>query len=478
MLSARAQSDSADDNAPSSSSRLGSSATTATGSFETTRALTGDLVALTQITGSDITYASPTVQITVNPQTTTTANETSIDESTSSFVSGSDFSATRVTRTSKENSLTVIGGSPISTASSTSAETASSTASSTAPVNTIPCNGYPEFCNRQYSNITEVCAHNSAFDVENNAASNQELGIIQQLNDGVRMIQGETRLENGTIYMCHSSCDLLNAGPWQTELETIVRWLEANPYDVVTVLIVNSMYLGVGNYTSAIENSGIREYLYEPEYIPQHRDQWPTLGEMIISGKRVVMFMDYQANQQKVPYILNEFTHMWETPFSPTNESFPCTQQRPPNLPEEAARERYMYLANHNLNTAISLSSFGLGGADTGGDTGAILIPTTSELNNTNAQGYDRGMLGAMNRDCTEMWDRPPNFLLVDYYNVGEPEAGSVFEVAARANGVEYNGRCCGQTSVAASVVKGQFVGKSGIGALAAAVMSAVVLSW
>ena len=40
---------------------------------------------------------------------------------------------------------------------------------------------------------------------------------------------------------------------------------------------------------SAIENSGIRRYLYEPEYVPQRRHQWPTLGEMILSGKRVVM---------------------------------------------------------------------------------------------------------------------------------------------------------------------------------------------
>jgi hypothetical protein len=43
-----------------------------------------------------------------------------------------------------------------------------------------------------------------------------------------------------------------------------------------------------------------------------------------------------------------------------------------------------------------------------------------------------------------EQWDRPPNFLLVDYYNIGSPNNGSVFEVAARANNVTYNRRCCG----------------------------------
>jgi hypothetical protein len=37
-----------------------------------------------------------------------------------------------------------------------------------------------------------------------------------------------------------------------------------------------------------------------------------------------------------------------------------------------------------------------------------------------------------------------PNFLLVDYYNRGSPAPGSVFQVAAHMNGVEYNRPCCG----------------------------------
>jgi len=47
-----------------------------------------------------------------------------------------------------------------------------------------------------------------------------------------------------------------------------------------------------------------------------------------------------------------------------------------------------------------------------------------------------------------ETWNRPPNFLLVDYYNYGNFN-GSVFEVAADMNNVTYNRKCCGQTSAA-----------------------------
>lgn len=64
---------------------------------------------------------------------------------------------------------------------------ASSLSSAPMPSNSVACNGHSSFCNRQYSNITQICSHNSAFSVKNNLASNQEYDINTQLNDGVRM---------------------------------------------------------------------------------------------------------------------------------------------------------------------------------------------------------------------------------------------------------------------------------------------------
>jgi hypothetical protein len=274
------------------------------------------------------------------------------------------------------------------------------------------------------------------------------------------------------MYSCHTSCDLLNAGTYQSELEIVAHWLRDNPYDVVTVLIVNSDLTTVENFVPAIQNSGLADYLYTPKYIPQHKDQWPTLGEMILSGKRVVVFMDYNANQTAVPYILDEFTHMWETPFSPQDQAFPCDIQRPPGLNETLARENYMYLANHNLNTAIDISAILGNGDDT-----TILIPNSAEINQTNGEYDTYGQLGEMAQNCsgkhkhtaspkicahdppipkyiqpktetnssfTATWNAPPNFLLVDYYNYGDPKPGSVFEVAAKYNNVTYTRACCG----------------------------------
>jgi hypothetical protein len=119
-------------------------------------------------------------------------------------------------------------------------------------------------------------------------------------------------------------------------------------------------------------------------------EDWPPLSHFILSGHRVIVFMDYMANQTEIPYLLNEFTYMWETPFSPTNRSFPCTVQRPQGLAESDARTR-MYIANHNLNTELKL-----GGA-------SILVPNMVLLNVTNAvSGF--GSAGAMSRGCTGLY--------------------------------------------------------------------------
>lgn len=156
---------------------------------------------------------------------------------------------------------------------------------------------------------------------------------------------------------------------------------------------------------------------------------WPTLSEMILSGERVVMLMDYMANQKEYPWLLDEFSQMWETPFDPVNNTFPCDVQRPPDLPVSAAKNRLNFV-NHNLNIELSIL-----GAD-------VLVPARGELNITN-NATGSGSLGLGADNCLAQWGRPPNFLNVDYYNYGG-YPGSVFEVAARMNNVTYNRKCCG----------------------------------
>lgn len=246
------------------------------------------------------------------------------------------------------------------------------------------------------------------------------------------MLQFQVHDLNGTLMLCHTSCDLLNAGTLQDYLETVYEWMQRNPYDVVTILMGNYDVLPPQRFIEPVQNSGLLKYAYTPPKVPMGLEDWPTLGEMLLRSQRLVVMLDYEANQAEVPWLMDEFSYMWETPFSPTEREFPCTVQRPPHQPDDVTRDR-MYMANHNLNLEVAIAGI------------SLLIPASNMLNETNAiSGY--GSAGWQIDNCTQDWDRPPNFLLVDYYNVGNFN-GSVFQVAATANNVSYDRSSCCDTT-------------------------------
>ena len=134
----------------------------------------------------------------------------------------------------------------------------------TLSTNSQPCNGLIEFCNRSYSNITYIAAHNFPFTRAHNIARNQELGMINQLNDGIRMLQAQAHIVNGTAQFCHISCEILNAGPVEAQCSQLVDWLEQprNRFEVVTILLVNYNGASVDAFVPSIQNSGLEKYLY------------------------------------------------------------------------------------------------------------------------------------------------------------------------------------------------------------------------
>ncbi|EAA32093.1 hypothetical protein GE21DRAFT_7173 [Neurospora crassa] len=384
-------------------------------------------------------YQTYTTRITLG---TTTDTASSILASVSETGNATDtaLSSESASETSSATLSYLTGTNSHST--STSNATASSTESAQpVPTNTRPCNNYPEFCDRKYSNITEVGCHNSPFVRANSAAANQQLGVVDQLNDGVRFLQAQIQwAKNDTVpHFCHTTCDLFDAGPITEWLTTVKDWVVAHPYDVVTILLGNGNYSTPDFYVPHIEKTGILRYIYTPPVIPMTLNDWPTLSHMILTGQRVVMFMDYMANQTAYPWLLDEFTQMWETPFDPVDRNFPCVVQRPPDLPADQAKNR-LYLMNHNLNGEANL----LGNV--------LSVPDLSRINETNsAEGF--GSLGLAANNCRSDWGRPPNVLNVDYYNMGDPP-GSVFEAAARANNVTYNRKCCGVAASSAQRIE------------------------
>lgn len=91
-------------------------------------------------------------------------------------------------------------------------------------------------------------------------------------------------------------------------LKTVATFLSANPNEVLTLIFTNPESLSLSTvWEPAFNASGVADLAYVPPHVPLAQNEWPTLGQMIDSGKRVVVFMDFGAESGEVDFILPEF---------------------------------------------------------------------------------------------------------------------------------------------------------------------------
>jgi len=291
------------------------------------------------------------------------------------------------------------------------------TAVKSAPVNKqMACNGRPEYCQRKFSEVTFMGAHNSFATSTNPFAlsRNQRLSLSNQLSMGIRLLQGQGHARDGTVHLCHTSCMLFDGGPVQDYLTTIKVFLDKNPNEVVTILFTNPEELSVEDYWHPIfVASGIAELAFVPANSPTNAEDWPTLQNLINSGRRVVIFMDKGTNSLTVPYILSEFEHIWETPYSVMDSTFPCKLDRIAGNPGQ-----HMHLINHSLNMAIKLPF-----------ASPIIVPNVFQVRTTNEIESILRHADAC-KLVPESRGRAPNFVLLDWV-----DDGRVIEAGERLNG-------------------------------------------
>jgi hypothetical protein len=263
------------------------------------------------------------------------------------------------------------------------------------------CNGHAELCNRSYGDVTYFGSHDS-FAFSDNAvilSRDQEVDIPTQLGLGVRLLQAQAHMNDGKLHFCHTSCILFDGGLVSDYLKTVKTFLDANPNEVLTFIFTNPEGVSVKDvWKPAFDAAGITDMAYVPPSSPVKRGDWPTLGKMIDSGKRVVVFLDSGADQSQVPFILPEFQMVWETPFSRTDDSFPCAVDR---IAGPLSTQDHMYMINHSLNVDI----FG------------AIIPDRVSASKTN--GVSSIMAEA--NGCKSLGGgKNPNFVLLDWVNVGQ----------------------------------------------------------
>ncbi|KAF2215461.1 hypothetical protein CERZMDRAFT_110126 [Cercospora zeae-maydis SCOH1-5] len=290
------------------------------------------------------------------------------------------------------------------------------------------CNNSPELCERSYSNITYLGAHNSPFlrddSTRFSTSGNQFYNTTTQLAAGVRLVSAQIQRRNETsseLHVCHSSCSLLDAGTLESWLAEIKTWMDENPNDVVTILLVNGASASASEIGSAYTASGMDQYAYTSTTI----SGWPTLQSLIGAGTRSMNFVASLEDNAGATYLMNEFTYIAENDYDNSSPSdFSCQLSRPSNFDNQAAiavSDGYMTLVNHFLyeNQAFGIQS-----------------PNETYTPVTNSPGSGLGTLGTAASECTALYDRAPNFFLVDFFNVGP-----AIEVVDSLNGITATGR-------------------------------------
>jgi hypothetical protein len=301
----------------------------------------------------------------------------------------------------------------------------------TRPTDERACDGHVELCDRRYDDVTTAATHNamSSPDVVP-VWPEHDGGLTEQLDAGVRTLLIDTHhwppvrsaaqlaavggddgrtlppslaaalyqlraaLREGRpgAFLCHIHC-IFGAQPLGDGLGEIRDFLVANPDEVVTLIIQDE--IPAAETAAAFDAAGLTPFVYH------HRSQrgWPTLGEMIDDGERLVVFAE---NDGPPPdWYANAFEQMQETPFlflSPG--AFSCAENRgDPDAP--------LFLMNHWVQR---------------------IAPDRADSARVNRLDVlvDRA------RECERERGLRPNYLAVNFYDIGD-----VVEAADILNGLD-----------------------------------------
>lgn len=306
------------------------------------------------------------------------------------------------------------------------------------------CDGYLALCDRPYDQVAFAATHNSmsAADQPGWLFAEQPDGMVAQLDAGVRALLFDAMLaeptkrpgfaitpsaeynqalseSNQTLgkqvvasalrvrdrlglsptgaaqpYLCHYLCEF-GATAYEPELAKIKDWLVAHPRDVVT-FIIQDEDVSTEQTDAAFQQAGLLPYVYT------HRagQAWPTLGQMIADGHRLVVFLENRDGGTRYPWEMPAFTSIQDTPFTYKSAAqFSCA----PNRGETTSP---LLLVNHWLSNM------------------ATRVTDSAMVNN-----YD--VLWPRVSECRAERHHIPNFVAVDFYNEGD-----LFRVVDELNGL------------------------------------------
>lgn len=172
---------------------------------------------------------------------------------------------------------------------------------------------------------------------------------------------------------------------------------------------MNSDNASAGDLHGQFVTAGLNTYAYTPPSTTTVPTAWPTLEQLISNNTRLVTFVASldPASNTAAPYLMDEFTFIWENPFDNSALSnFSCAPDRPSGLGDVSAAvsSGRMAFMNHFLETD---GAFG------------VQTPDVGNITTTNAPSGGIGNLGETANTCKTAYGKAPTFILVDFFDQG-----------------------------------------------------------
>ncbi|KAB1208522.1 hypothetical protein CJ030_MR7G028543 [Morella rubra] len=144
--------------------------------------------------------------------------------------------------------------------------------------------------------------------------TSQEDSITDQLNNGVRGLMLDMYEFNNTIWLCHGQCNNFTAfQPAINVLKEIQTYLQANPWEIVTIIIEDHVASANG-VTGVFDAAGLRKFWFPTSGMPKTGGDWPTVDTMVQKNQRLVVFTS-NASKEVSEGIAYQWNYMVENQY-------------------------------------------------------------------------------------------------------------------------------------------------------------------
>ncbi|CAK7329893.1 unnamed protein product [Dovyalis caffra] len=159
-----------------------------------------------------------------------------------------------------------------------------------------------------FNQYTWLTTHNSFAKLGDRSATgsiilappNQQDTVTSQLNNGIRGLMLDMYDFQNDIWLCHSfggNCYNFTAfQPAINVLKEIQAFLEANPSEIVTIIIEDYVTSPKG-LTKVFDAAGLRKYWFPVSRMPKNGGKWPTVDDMVQKNQRLVVFTSKSAKE-------------------------------------------------------------------------------------------------------------------------------------------------------------------------------------